>query len=158
MKQTSIVLGILLALLYSLITAADTALEVTDPWIREAPPGANVLAAYMVIANQGVQAATITAIASPDFERIEMHRTLVEDGVARMVPVESLQIAAAGRVELEPGGMHLMLYSPRRPLREGDSVALEIQQSGAASIRVHVPVVKMNAGDDDGDHHHHHHH
>ncbi|NNG11808.1 MAG: copper chaperone PCu(A)C [Halobacteria archaeon] len=156
MKQTSIVPGILLALLYSLIAAADSALEVTDPWIREAPPGANVLAAYMVIANQDIQAATITAIASPDFERIEMHRTLVEDGVARMVPVESLQIAAAGRVVLEPGGIHVMLYNPRRLLREGDSVALDIQLSGAACIRVNVPVAKMNAGDDD-DHQHHHH-
>jgi copper(I)-binding protein len=156
MKQTSIALGLLLALLFSLSAAADSALEVTDPWIREAPPGAKVLAAYLVIANQGDQAATITVITSPDFERIEIHRTLVEDGVARMVPVDSLQIAAAGRAVLEPGGMHLMLYSPRRLLREGDSVALDIQQSDAARIRINAPVVKMNAGDEDGHHHHHH--
>ena len=156
MKQTRIALGLLFALLYSSIATADSAIEVTDPWIREAPPGAKVLAAYLVIANQGDQAATITAITSPDFDRIEMHRTRVEDGVARMIPMDSLPIAAASRVVLEPGGMHLMLYTPRRLLRAGDSVVLDIQQSGAASIRITVPVVKLNAGDED-DHHHHHH-
>jgi copper(I)-binding protein len=146
----------LLALFYSLIAVADSPLVVTEPWIREAPPGAGVLAAYMVISNRGTDKAVISAIASPDFERIEVHRTLVENGVARMVPVESLQIAAAEQVALEPGGMHLMLYRPKRPLREGDSVTLELQQSDEACIRVNVPVVKMNA-DDTAAHHHHHH-
>jgi len=158
MKQTSIALGTLLALLYSLITVADSSLGVTEAWIREAPPGADVLAAYMVIANRDVDTATITTISSPDFERVEVHRTLVEDGVARMVPVESLQITAAGRVVLEPGGMHLMLFSPRRQLRAGNSVALDLQQSDSASIRVNVPVVKINAADGDDDSHHHQHH
>jgi len=109
----------------------------------------------MVISNRGTDTAIIGAIESPDFERIEVHRTLVEDGVARMVPVEALQIAAAEQVALEPGGMHLMLYHPKRPLREGDSVTLELQQSDAACIRVNVPVVRMTA-DDTADHHHHH--
>lgn len=158
MKQTSIALGTLLALLYSLITVADSSLVVTEPWIREAPPGADVLAAYMVIANRDVDTATITAISSPDFERIEVHRTLVEDGVARMVPVESLQIAAAGRVVLEPGGMHLMLFNPKRLLRESDTVALNLQQSDTTGTRVNVPVVKINAADGDDDSHHHQHH
>jgi copper(I)-binding protein len=146
----------LLTLFYSLIAAADSPLVVTDPWIREAPPGAGVLAAYMVISNRGADTATIGTIESPDFERIEVHRTLVEDGVARMVPVEALQIAAAEQVTLEPGGMHLMLYHPKRPLREGDSVTLELQQSAAACIRVNVPVVRMTADDTAGHHHHHH--
>ncbi len=155
MKQTNILLGALLALLSSLIAVADSSLVITDPWVREAPPGADVLAAYMTIANPGANTATIIALSSPDFERIEIHRTLVEDGVARMVPVESLRIAAAERVVFEPGGMHLMLYNPKRQLREGDSVLLDLQQATAASIRVDVPVVKMNTDDDD-DHHHHH--
>ncbi len=154
MKQTSIAL---LTLLYSLIASADSPLEVTDPWIREAPPGAGVLAAYMAITNRGVDSVTITAITSPDFERIELHRTLVEDGVARMVPVGSVQIAAAERLTLEPGGMHLMLYHPKRPLRTGDSAVFDIQQSDEARIRIHVPVVKAGVDDDAGHHHHHHH-
>jgi copper(I)-binding protein len=149
----------LLALLHSLIAAADSGLVVTEPWIREAPPGAGVLAAYMVISNQGADTATISAIDSPDFERIEVHRTLVENGVARMVAVESLQIAAAERLALEPGGIHLMLYHPKRPLREGDSVTFAIRQSAEVSIRINVPVVKMSAAEDnDAAHHHHHHH
>lgn len=154
MKQTCIAL---LTLMYSLTAPADSALMVTDPWIREAPPGVEVLAAYMVIANPGVDSVTITAIDSPDFTRIEVHRTLVEDGVARMVPVESLQIEAAERLALEPGGMHLMLYNPQRPLRAGDSTVFDLQHGAEASTRIEVPVVKMDA-DSDADHHHHHHH
>lgn len=158
MKQTLTYTGALLALLTSLVATAGGSLEISDPWIREAPPGTDVLAAYLVIRNHGDHGATVSAISSPDFERVEVHRTLVEDGVARMIPVPSLQIASQAEVSLEPGGMHLMLYRPRRPLRAGDRVALDIEQPDAACIRVMVPVLRMPVGDDDhGDHHHHHH-
>jgi hypothetical protein len=133
---------------------AAPAVGVETPWIREAPPTSTVLAAYMVLRNNGDTQYTISRIESPDFRDARIHRTLVEDGVAKMVPVEQLPLPVHGNVTLEPGGLHLMLFDPLRSLREGDNVKLVIHMSNGDSVTVQVPVVR-NSGEIDHAHHHH---
>ncbi len=132
---------------------ADSAIEVQQAWIRESPPTSRVLAGYMTIINTGAIPAEITAVSSPDFSRAELHRTRIEDGVASMVPIDSITVPAGGRVELEPGGMHLMLFDPGRVLQSGDRVRLEVTQSDGASVTVEAPVIRDSGGSDS--HHHH---
>lgn len=132
---------------------AGSAVVVEAPWVREAPPVSTVLAAYMVLKNTGDTARTITAIDSPDFRDAQIHRTAVEDGVAKMLPVEQLQLPAGGSVALEPGGLHVMLFDPQRPLRDGDSVILLIHDSDGDSITIHAPVVRKTGGHDHSHHH-----
>ena len=140
-----------LGLLLSFALAADVTLEVREPWIREAPPTTSVLAAYMIIHNEGDSPAEITSITSPEFDHTELHRTMVESGVARMIPVEKLQIPAGSEISLEPGGMHLMLFNPRRLLREGDSVTLVIHRADGFCNSYTIPVIR--AADDAGHQH-----
>ena len=146
--------AIVLLLLSFLSTAmASSAVEVEAPWVREAPPASTVLAAYMVLKNTADTPRTITRIESPDFRDAQIHRTVVEDGVAKMLPVEQLQLPASGSVTLEPGGLHLMLLDPQRPLRDGDSIILIIHASDGDSITVHAPVVRKTGGHDHSHHH-----
>jgi periplasmic copper chaperone A len=152
MKSVLAVLNATLGLLLSFSLAAGAALQVHESWIREAPPTATVLAAYMVIRNTGNSPARVTAITSPDFDHIELHRTIVESGVARMIPVEKLEIAAGETVSLEPGGMHLMLFNPRRSLRKGDTVTLVIHPADGSSDTFTVPVIQA-AGEAAHQHH-----
>jgi copper(I)-binding protein len=132
---------------------AGPAVDVEAPWIREAPPAATVLAAYMVLNNTGDAACSVTAVESPDFREARIHRTVVEDGIAKMLAVEQLQLPVHGSVTLEPGGLHLMLSDPLRPLHEGDVVILVIHDSNGDSVTVHAPVVRKT-----GEHDHAHHH
>ena len=131
-----------LGLLLSVTSSPGATLAVQDAWIREAPPTASVLAAYMVISNTGESPVGITAIASPDFELTELHRTIVESGVARMVPIEKLEIPAGDTISLDPGGIHLMLINPLHPLRAGDTVTLIIHGTDGSSTTLPVPVVR----------------
>jgi hypothetical protein len=142
MKTVLIFLLATLGLVPAFSPAAGATLEVHDAWIREAPPTASVLAAYMLISNTGGGPAAITAITSPDFDHTELHRTVVESGVASMVPIEKLEIPAGENISLEPGGIHLMLMNPQRPLREGDTVTLEIQSADGSSKTFTVPVIR----------------
>ena len=107
----------------------------------------------MVLKNTADTPRTITRIDSPDFRDAQIHRTVVEDGVAKMLPVEQLQLPASGSVTLEPGGLHLMLFDPQRPLRDGDTVILLIHDSDGDSITVHAPVVRKTGGHDHSHHH-----
>ena len=149
------ILTLLTGLLLSCSLSADPVIEVQQAWIREAPPASRVLAGYMTIINTGDAPAEITGISSPDFARAELHHTRVEDGVARMVPVASIPVPAGGRVRLEPGGMHLMLFDPGRPLKSGDVVRLEVKQNGGATLSIEARVTRDPGGNDT--HHHHHH-
>ena len=59
-------------------------LEFKNVWISEAPPGSQVMAAYMDIKNTGSNSLVITSPESNDFKKIEFHRTFHENGMARM--------------------------------------------------------------------------
>ena len=144
---------VLLLLSFLSTVMAGAAVDVETPWVREAPPASAVLAAYMVLKNTADTPRTITRIDSPDFRDAQIHRTVVEDGVAKMLPVEQLQLPASGSVTLEPGGLHLMLFDPQRPLRDGDTVILLIHDSDGDSITVHAPVVRKTGGHDHSHHH-----
>jgi len=112
-----------------------------------------VLAGYMVFSNSGDDTAVMTSIDSPDFSGAEIHQTVVEDGVARMQPLAGLEVPAGQQVALEPGGMHLMLFNPVRPLREGDEVTLQIHAAGGWQTSVKVPLVRYSAAEDNSHHH-----
>ncbi len=81
---------------------ADSELQVSEPWVREAPPTSRVLAGYLTLVNTGDNTVTVTEITSPDFKNAEIHRTVIEEGIARMLPVEQLEVAASGQFILEP--------------------------------------------------------
>ncbi len=152
--------GVLRLCLFVLLAAGQTAwatppLTVESPWIREAPPGAPVLAAYLVVHNPGRKAQTIAGVQSPDFGAVEIHRSYVEDGIAKMAPVDLLEIEAGGNVILEPEGYHLMLFRPVRALKAGDTTSLVLVTVDGERVTVEVPVVRMS-GDDGHEHHHHH--
>ena len=115
---------------------ATTALRVQDVWIRAAPPGVSVLAGYMTLVNDSDHDAVVTGASSPSFRMIEMHRSVSEGGMARMVEQDTLTVPARGRLVLEPDGLHLMLMMPSGPLRPGDAVELSLQLADGHSVSV----------------------
>lgn len=130
---------LLLWILASPACAGDL-LQVSAAWVREAPPAATVHAAYMTLLNPGGSSVWIESVSSTDFAAAEIHRSRVEDGIARMQPVARLEIPAGGRLALEPGSYHLMLFNAARPLRTGDTVTLLLHLADGPCIRVSAPV------------------
>jgi len=77
-------------------------------------PGADMpmAAGYLEISNRSGAAIRITSVSSPDYGSVEMHETVIEDGVARMRAIPALDIADGETVVFERGGKHLMLMRP----------------------------------------------
>ena len=143
MKQIKLIpILFCLLLLFAHRLPAD-AISVTNPWIREAPPGARALGAYMTITNHSSNAATLESISSPDFPRIEIHRTKMHEGMAHMFKQSSLRIQPGNSVALEPGGYHLMLMQPVRSLRSGDSVKLQLHFDNGEIVDISAVVRKQ---------------
>jgi copper(I)-binding protein len=134
--------------------AGEPALLVHDPWVAEAPPVASAVGAFMGIENRGETPRALVEVSSPAAERAEMHRTVISEGMARMVPQERIEVPAGDQVTLEPGSYHIMLIRPTRPLKAGDRVALRLTFDDGSVQDVEAEVRKRTGG---GHHHHHHH-
>jgi len=134
-----------------LLAVADSTIVVRDAWVREAPPGAAVLAAYFTLENTGTKEDKLVAVRCPDFDKIEIHATEIRAGVARMIALDALPIPPHAVVKLAPGGYHIMLHHPRRALAAGMSVKLELRFDSGAQLTVVVPVRRAESG---AAHHH----
>ena len=77
-------------------------------------PGAGMpmAAGYLQIDNRSGGDIRITRVSSPEYGRVEMHETVIEDGDARTRAIPALEIADGETVVFERGGKHLMLMQP----------------------------------------------
>lgn len=131
-------------LLAAPLTACGNDLNARDGWVREAPPGAMMMAAYLTLENKGADGCTVRKVSSPDFGSVEVHETRLIDGQMRMREVE-LVLAPQTQVSLKPGGMHLMLMEPRRALKTGDRVPFTFD-CGGRLIETALPVASGAPG------------
>lgn len=119
---------------------APSAPTASEAWIALGPPGNAPLAGYLTLANPGPQAATLVAVDSPSFGRIEIHSTVADGGTMRMRRLPSLELPAGSRVVLGPGRIHLMLFQPAKPLAAGQRVALELSFADGSTLAVEAEV------------------
>jgi copper(I)-binding protein len=115
-------LAALLAASGAVASAPACAPVVEQGWIRAAPPRAGVLAAYARLRDPCNRAGVVTAARSADFGRVQLHETRVAGGVSTMREATRLALPARGELRFAPGGAHLMLMQPRRPLPVGARV------------------------------------
>src|SRR5690606_19569956 len=103
------------------------AIEIGHPSARATAPSARTGAGYMTLTNIGTEADRLLAAEGEIAERIEIHETVVTDGVARMQEqTEGLALEPGTTVVLEPGGLHLMMLGLTGPLNEGDDVPVTL--------------------------------
>lgn len=145
-----------LAFLIPVMTHADSnsTLHTSDAWIREGPPNAMALAGYLVIENKGTEDRKLVGASSPAFGHVELHRSQLVDGVAKMIPQDNMPVPAGGRLELKPGDYHLMMMQPKKALKAGDGVEAVLRFDDGEEITAEFLVKKATGG---GHGHHHHH-
>jgi copper(I)-binding protein len=136
--------GLLAALLALPLPAlACEGLVLTQPWIREAPPGAAVLAGYGKLSNRSSKPVILQSIASADFGSVELHQSSMSDGSMRMRAAAPLTIAPGQSIELAPGGYHLMLMQPRRAISGSSRLSLHCSDGDlAADFPVRAPAAE----------------
>ena len=126
----------------SWLMAAEPNLRVENAWVREAPPSARMLAAYLTVNNTGDRERVLVEVHSPAFSHVMLHKSEVIDGVARMIHMDEIRIPAHGSVQLEPGGLHLMMPAPETRLTEGDRVPLVLVFADGSRVEVQAEVRK----------------
>lgn len=128
------------------VAPSAPALRAEDAWSRPAMAmagheGGGMGAVFVTLVNDGDAPDRLLSAQCEIADVVELHETRVEDNVARMRPVAGgIEVPARGRVELKPGGYHIMLMGLQRPLMAGDRfpVVLQFERSGALTIEAVV--------------------
>jgi copper(I)-binding protein len=116
-------------------------IQVGSPWTRATPKGSAVAGGYMTISNKGTAPDRLVGGSFAAGSRFEVHSMVMEQGVAKMRPVEGgLEIKPGETVELKPGSFHIMLMGLKQPLEKGQKVkgTLEFEKAGKVDIEYAV--------------------
>lgn len=122
-----------LLLLLGACQAGD--LHLADAWVRAAPDGRALGAAYLEINNAGPDISLIK-VSSDVHDMASFHETVLIDDAHRMRSVAALEIGSGERLRLAPGGLHIMLMQPTRPLQAGDLVNLRFDSADGQQFEI----------------------
>lgn len=128
------------------VAPSAPALRAEDAWSRPAMAmagheGGGMGAVFVTLINDGDAPDRLLSAQCEVADVVELHETRVEDNVAKMRPVAGgIEVPARGRVELKPGGYHIMLMGLRRPLMAGERfpVVLQFERSGTLTVEAVV--------------------
>jgi hypothetical protein len=126
-------------------TYARGELEARHPWSRETVPGATAGVAYMEIRNRGAQPDRLVGATTPLAARVELHVIVRKGEVTGMRHIGSLEIPPRARIELRPGGSHLMLIDLARPLKKGERVPLTLRFERAGELQIELEVQQVGS-------------
>jgi copper(I)-binding protein len=97
-------------------------------------------AVYVTIRNAGKEADSLLSASSDAAQTLELHETKNEAGVMKMRPVQKIAVPAGGKIEMKPGGYHMMLMGLKRDLKPGDKVHVTLKFERAGEVPVDAPV------------------
>jgi copper(I)-binding protein len=134
----SAAIAILAAAGFASAAAAYAQVTVTDPWVRGIVTGQKATGAFMQLKSTADTA--LVAAASPVAKIVEVHEMKMEGGMMKMNAVDKLALPAGKAIDLKPGGYHVMLMDLVRPLKDGDTVPLQLTFEDKAGKKQTVEV------------------
>jgi copper(I)-binding protein len=126
---------VLLAVALVACSAEQAPLIADDVVITAAMPGVSMGAGYLTLRNTSDVPIRIDSVDSPQLVSVEMHESVLDDGIARMRALPELLIPAGQSVTFEAGGKHLMI---RHPQPSPETVTLQFFDNGTLLLEVNV--------------------
>ncbi|MFW8594429.1 copper chaperone PCu(A)C [Cribrihabitans neustonicus] len=122
---------------------------VTAPWARATIIAGRPGAGYLSLTSD--MGDRLVSVSSPIAGGVMLHSVASgENGVSRMVHLDTLDLPEGETVVLAPGAMHLMLMQLTHKLEEGTSFPLTLTFETAGEITVEVPVLGIAATGPEG--------
>jgi copper(I)-binding protein len=102
-------------------------IEVKNAWVRATIGGGAVSAGYATLADGSGRGDVLLGIDVVKGGRAMIHETYVTDEIVRMRLRDKLDVPANGKVDMSPGGIHIMLVNLPAPLKAGDVFPLKLR-------------------------------
>lgn len=130
------------------LSAQNSNVVVHDAWLRVPLPAQDQTALYFVIENHGAAVKAIVSASSPSAAKIEMHEEKMDAAkkMMSMTPVARIAVPANGKVMLQPGGYHMMVFGLKARPMAGMTFPVSVTLDDGTSIAV-TAMVRDQAGD-----------
>ncbi|MCV6609551.1 MAG: copper chaperone PCu(A)C [Amphritea sp.] len=142
---------LLTALTLSCTAMADV--QVSDAYARAVPPGQPNSAAFLTLKNTSDEKVALQSASSPAAKVVELHTHSHADGVMKMRKISQITLSGNEKVELKPGGLHIMMIGLNQNLMTGETISLTLDFSDGSSQTLDVEVKDVMAAM--GKKHHH---
>ena len=123
-------------------------LKIEQPWTRATPAGAKVAGGYLAVTNTGTAPDRLLGGSSEIAGKVEIHEMAMNNGVMTMRGLpDGLELKPGAKLELKPGGYHIMFMDLKRQLKEGEKVkgTLTFEKAGAVPVEFSVQSVGARA-------------
>ena len=93
-------------------------------------------AVYAMLVNSGNAPDALVRAACEAAAKTEIHESYLEAGMMMMREVRKIDVPAGHKVEMKPGGYHLMLLGLKRDLKTGETIGVTLEFEKAGKIPV----------------------
>ena len=97
-------------------------------------------AVYLTLDNTGAKPDALVAASTDVAKTVELHEVQKDGDVMKMRPVAKIPIPAGGKLELKPGGYHIMLIGLTHDLKPGETVPVTLKFEQGGEVRVEAAV------------------
>jgi copper(I)-binding protein len=149
MRRRALLIALPCVLAETAFAQGKPAVVAENAWSRPALARIGTAVAYLSFRNEGGQPVRILGGTTPVAGRVEIHESVVENGVARMRPrPEGVAVPSGGVIRFEPNGLHLMLMKPHADLKAGQlfTLTLNLEDGGTVAVPVQVTMREPVAG------------
>jgi copper(I)-binding protein len=121
-------------------------LTIEQPVARATPPGAKTGLVFFSIDNASNASERLLRASTPVAAGVVLHQMAQSGSMMTMRAVPSLEIGPGMKLELGPGGYHLMLIDLKQPLRAGERFPLTLTFQRIGTVTTMVTVEELGAG------------
>jgi copper(I)-binding protein len=112
----------------AVLAGQDKSVRASSGWVKLPASGETQAMAFVTVENPGMYEINITAATADAAGQVEMRDS---DHA-----VTFINVPPYGRVDMAPGSAHLLLTGLKRPLKEGDMVALSLSTDMDSTLNV----------------------
>ena len=122
-------------------------IDIGHPYARVTAVGQPTGGGYLSLDNKGRDDRLLSATAAVSAS-VELHSMSMEGDVMRMRQVDGIALPTGKKVELKPGGFHIMFVGLKAPLKAGDKFPLKLKFEKSGEVEVMVNVEAPNSAAD----------
>jgi periplasmic copper chaperone A len=123
---------------------ASAGVVVSDAWARATPPSAPVGGGYLTLENTADVPDRLLSVHSPASASVEIHEMRMDGDVMQMRKLDAgLPLPAHQRVQLKPGGYHLMFIAPHHPFVAHTTIEATLVFEHAAAVTTRLQVAAL---------------
>lgn len=117
----------------------SSGLSISEAWVKS--NGTKMTGAFGTLKNNTDQDITVIKASTPAAGMVELHETVMAaDGSMKMQPKKGgFVIPANGKLELKPGGNHIMLMEVAKAINPGDELSFELSLEGGKTMSFKAP-------------------